>query len=454
MSTSFYPDRQKLREQYSALLPSYMAALETFQARLRTELSRIDVHFTMKYRVKTFASYYSKLLKRKTDEKKTGEAIPIHDIMGTRVVCPFLGDVTHVEECLRAAFKVHEIERKGAERTFREFGYESIHLLLEIPENIRAQFPDLDLKIAEVQIRTFLQDAWAEVEHELIYKNSNYITPLDEPLRRKLAALNANLSLSDDIFQEIRDYQRRLHFELNKRRQSFTAQLDEIKPGLTVADPQMPEDMAIVRCADCGEENNASAGISSGAGNSADSSNSTGSGGINGSMNGGMNGGIHEADSGNKDHLLLSALNAHNEKNFPLAISVYSKILEQEVQPYIITLVLIHRGKAYFAQSNYCEALRDFQAAAECSPTDNRAFYHLGIVNRVLDDNHAAIVALQKCLEINPHHIDALFALAGVYFDMRDYPGALEYCEKALLVEPESTTVKEFRKLVISRMKL
>jgi hypothetical protein len=37
---------------------------------------------------------------------------------------------------------------------------------------------------------------------------------------------------------------------------------------------------------------------------------------------------------------------------------------------------------------------------------------------------------------------------------MGDYPGALEYCEKALLVEPESAAAKDFRKLVISRLKL
>jgi len=424
MSKHFYPDRQQLREQYESLLPSYIAALEVFQARLRAELAMIDVHFTMKYRVKTFDSYYGKLLRRKTGERRTGEAIPIHDILGTRVVCPFLEDVGHVEDCLRGAFVVHEIERKGAERTFREFGYSSTHLLLEIPDNIRARYPDLNLKIAEVQVRTFLQDAWAEVEHELIYKNSNEITPMDEPLRRKLAALNANLSLSDDIFQEIREYQRRLHCELNKRRHSFTVQLEEIKPGLTAASTKK---------AAAGSGNNGGTKLN----------------GING-----VNGETPEINSGNRDQLLLSALNAHNEKNFPLAIRVYTKILEQDIPPYIKTLVLIHRGKAYFSQSNYTEARDDFHAATKCEPESNRAFYHLGIVNRVLDDNQSALTALLKCVEINPFHVDALFALGGAYFDMGDYPGALEYCEKALLVEPEAGAIKEFRKLVISKMKL
>jgi putative GTP pyrophosphokinase len=448
MSKSFYPNRQELQEQYSVLLPSYIAALETFQARLRAELGRLDVHFTMKYRVKTFASYYAKLLKRKAGEKQTGETIPIHDIMGTRVVCPFLEDVEHVEECLRNAFTIHEIERKGAKRTFSEFGYSSTHLLLEIPQDIRIQYKDLNLTIAEVQVRTFLQDAWAEVEHELIYKNSNMITPLDEPLRRKLAALNANLSLSDDIFQEIRDYQRRLHCELNKRRHSFTAQLDEIKPGLTAATPPKKDVAANIHCCSYndGSDNGANGGANNGTTNNGNGVNGNGSG-IGGML-------PPDINSCNKDHLLLSALNAHNEKNFPLAISIYTTILGQEIPPYIRALVLIHRGKAYFSQSNYSEALKDFTAATQCAPNDNRAFYHLGVVNRILDDNHAALTALQSCIEINPHHVDALFALAGVYFDMGDHPGALEYCEKTLLVEPDSASVKEFRKLVISRLKL
>jgi len=436
MSISQYPDRQKLRAEYTTLLPCYIAALEVFQARLRTSLADSEVHFTMKYRVKTFDSFYGKLLKRKTHERHTGEAIPIHDIIGTRIVCPFLDDLEVVELYLRDAFTVREIEHKGSERAFSDFGYSSTHLLLEIPSDIRDLFPDLNLKIAEVQVRTFLQDAWAEVEHELIYKNSNNITPMDEPLRRKLAALNANLSLSDDIFQEIRDYQRRLHCELNKRRYSFTAQLDEIKPGLTAAAPRVDETKGNGKI-------NGNKSTANGTG--------TGIGKIGAESNGDD---APELATNNKDQLLLNALNAHNEKNFPLAIRIYTKILEQGCQTNVKALVLIHRGKAYFSQANYDKARSDFKAAAECEPTNNRAFYHLGIVDRVLGDNNSALNALQACIEINPFHVDALFAISGVYFDTGDYPGALEYCEKALLVEPEASTVKEFRKLVISRMNL
>lgn len=438
MNRNFYPDRQKLEEQYAKLLPLYIDVLELFLTRLKEKLVKTNVHFTVKYRVKTFASYYSKLLKRKSEEKKTGESIPIHDILGTRVACPFLEDVEIIEQHLREVFSVYEIEHKGASRTFSEFGYSSTHVLLEIPEDIRERYPALDLKIIEVQIRTFLQDAWAEVEHELVYKNSNSITPMDEPLRRKLAALNANLSLSDDIFQEIRDYQRRLHCELNRRRRAFVAQLDEIKPGLVA--PARPADAAGQHDT---HETRAMLIINGNGDNSVVS------------VNGGDNDGeTPEINSSNKDQLLLCALGAHNEKNYPLAVSIYTKILEQEAPADIKALVLIHRGKAYFSQSNYRAALKDFEEAAVCEPGNNRAHYHLGIVNRVLDDNSAAQKALQRCVEIDPFHVDALFALGRVYFDMGDFPGALEYCEKVLLVEPNSVSAKDFRKMVMSRLKM
>ncbi|MFS6554050.1 hypothetical protein VPJ68_00820, partial [Parabacteroides distasonis] len=73
---------------------------------------------------------------------------------------------------------------------------------------------------------TILQDAWAEVEHELIYKTE--FTPFDAPLRRKLASVNASLSLADTIFQEIRDYQKNFQRQVDRRRASFYSQADVI----------------------------------------------------------------------------------------------------------------------------------------------------------------------------------------------------------------------------------
>ena len=105
--------------------------------------------------------------------------------------------------------------------------------MLDIPEEIKNQVEQehSGLKVpnslvCEIQIRTILQDAWAEVEHELVYKSE--FSPFDLPLRRKLASTNASLSLADIIFQEIRDYQTKLQREVDERRASFYEQADII----------------------------------------------------------------------------------------------------------------------------------------------------------------------------------------------------------------------------------
>lgn len=76
------------------------------------------------------------------------------------------------------------MERKGSERTFREFGYESVHFLLDIPEEFKVGLVLPKNLIFEIQLRTILQDAWAEVEHELVYKSE--FSPFDQPLKESL----------------------------------------------------------------------------------------------------------------------------------------------------------------------------------------------------------------------------------------------------------------------------
>lgn len=409
MSELHYPDYKKLEERYSAHLPVYRSILNAFQREIQDQIERSETRVTIKSRVKTFASYYQKMLKRLTIERQTGEKIPVHDVLAFRIVCPFLEDLSHTEKLLRSRYKTHEIERKGANHSFREFGYNATHLIVEIPQNILDQYPQSEVTTAEIQINTILQDAWAEVEHELIYKKK--LSPLDKPFRRKLAALNANLTLSDIIFQEIRDYQEQLHFELEKRRSSFKGQIEKQQPVLAL---QHDKKETITESE---KEDN-----------------------------------LDKCE--NMDELLLQALHAHNRKDFSTATRIYTHLLEHDIEPALRGMLFIHRGMARFAKMNYSEAANDFRLATECQPSSSRAFYHLGIAHRVLDNNAEALKALQKCVEINPFYSEGLFTLAKAYFKIDDMPAALEYIEKTLSIEPDLTTAQNFRELVLSRMKL
>lgn len=406
MEKDYYPDRKELKEAYERRFPAYDAVLESLVRRLDGELKERGLRFSLKYRVKSFSSYYAKLLKRIGGAENREKQPPIQDILGARIVCPFLENLHSAEEILRSCYTLFEVERKGADHSFREFGYQSIHLLLELPGDLRHKYPDLDIDICEVQIRTILQDAWSEVEHELVYKSG--FTPYDESLRRKLAALNANLTLSDVIFQEIREYQRSLHNELKKRRRSFI-ELVETETEGTVS--------------------------RSGTGSAPAEHTDTPS-------------------TANVDELLLEALNAHNQGDFNGAIELYDTILERQIDTWVKSVITVHRGMALFAAAKYSEALDNFLSASELEPDNNKVYYYLGIVYRVMNRSTEAIAAFHRSLEINPYHFESLFDLARAFCKIGDFPAALEYCEKALKIVPEDDKVIEFRSYVVEKMSL
>jgi len=406
MDQHYYPDRMQLQEAYALKVPVYEEVLENFLRRLDRDLKDRGVRFSLKFRVKSFSSYYKKLLRKIGREESRGKDLHIQDILGIRIVCPFLESLESVEEILRSHYTLFEVERKGAEHSFREFGYQSIHLLLELPDDLRESYPDLDIDICEVQIRTILQDAWSEVEHELVYK-ANF-TPYDESLRRKLAALNANLSLSDVIFQEIRDYQRSLHNELRKRRRSFVERVETETSGRS---SKSREKFPVA------DQNNSSSFAS-------------------------------------VDELLLNALNAHNRGDFHGAIKVYDEILERQVDNSVRSVITVHRGMALFAAGSYSEALDNFLTAAELEPDNNKVYYYLGIVYRVMDRPTEALTAFSRSLEIFPYHLETLFSLSQTFFNIDDFPAALEYCEKALKIAPDEEKVIKLRGYIIEKMSL
>jgi putative GTP pyrophosphokinase len=215
------PDRNTLRKEYDEKFILRSTIARKLEKRIEKLIAPVSSNPRVKGRVKSFESYFKKYI-RLLKSVDPGGAPRISDLIGIRIICPFMEDLTAVEKLLANEFRIMEAERKGSSHTFREFGYESIHLLIAVPDGMVKEAGTLGkpcCETAEIQIRTILQDAWAEVEHELVYKAE--FNPFDTPLKRKLAAVNASLSLADIIFQEIRTYQRELNGELGKRRDSF-----------------------------------------------------------------------------------------------------------------------------------------------------------------------------------------------------------------------------------------
>lgn len=430
---SVYPwHKGEVKKAYDRHFSAYTAAMEACLGQVRGILEAEQIRFSIKSRIKSFSSYYKKLLSRNRKGRTEGN---IQDILGVRIVSPFLEDVKRIESLLKENLPHTEVEYKGNEHSFREFGYQSLHLTVSIPEEILERFPDLDIGVFEIQVRTILQDAWSEVEHELVYKAG--FTPYDESLRRKLAALNANLTLSDIIFQEIRDYQRRLHRELEKRRSSFIGQVAEALSDSPVSGPlPVPAPEPVPAPSPASTQTPASVTAPAPEGNRYVPD-------------------IPEQEplaSDSVDELLVKALVSHNKGDYAKALGYYNIILERDIERPVASVIFIHRGMALFGAAEYEAAANDFLQAADLDPQNPKAPYHLGVLYRVMERQEEAIEAFRKSLKINPYHLDTLLALSRTLAGGGDYPAALGFCEKALALEPEDDRAGELRSSLIQKM--
>ena len=129
----------------------------------------------------------------------------ITDQAGVRVITFFPKTIDEVDKVINVEFWVRDKSNKADTLKLEErLGYQSVHYLVSLkserttlPEY--AQYKDL---IVEIQVRTILQHAWAEIEHDIQYKSSETIPP---SIRRRFMTLAGLLEIADREFQAIQD---------------------------------------------------------------------------------------------------------------------------------------------------------------------------------------------------------------------------------------------------------
>jgi len=130
----------------------------------------------------------------------------VTDTAGVRIITHFEDEVDKIGTLVEREFKV-DPERSIDKRKVLDpdrFGYLSLHYIcglhadrLKLSENRRyAGLP------CEIQIRSILQHAWAEIEHDLGYKPGSTIPG---PIRRRFSRLAGLLEMADQEFENIRD---------------------------------------------------------------------------------------------------------------------------------------------------------------------------------------------------------------------------------------------------------
>jgi putative GTP pyrophosphokinase len=141
-----------------------------------------------------------------------------HDIAGIRIITFIESDNELAANIVKRAFNWHPDKSldKLSELGDDRFGYRSIHFVCDLGEK-RLELPEFQVYkdlLFEIQIRSILQHAWAEIQHDRGYKLS-FSLPLD--LKRKMNSIAGMLEIADREFNSVASYLESYKNEIGKK---------------------------------------------------------------------------------------------------------------------------------------------------------------------------------------------------------------------------------------------
>jgi putative GTP pyrophosphokinase len=221
------PVREAVR-QYAALQPRLVGPTLRFVELVTALLDDAGINYlSVTGRTKSVASFAAKAARTLPHVPEGaadtgGPLAAITDQIGVRVITYVQADVAAVVDLLADQLRILD-DRDLGEETARQgrFGYGSRHLLVTPDDASPAAYDELAGLRASIQVRTVLQHAWAEFEHDIRYKGT---LPADSApdLDRRFTLAAGLLELADREFSAIR------------------ASLDEVATDPTESDPSDP----------------------------------------------------------------------------------------------------------------------------------------------------------------------------------------------------------------------
>ena len=156
-------------------------------------------------RCKDTSSLWLKLCKKRYGQP----ARQVTDIIAARVITYYKDDVDVIVKALSSALEVdtHRSVNKREELEAVEFGYASMHLIVRTKGSwsTSPRYWALRDKWFEIQVRSILEHAWAEIEHEVVYKSG-----IDFPasIMRRFARMAGAIEMLEEEFVALRNQQK------------------------------------------------------------------------------------------------------------------------------------------------------------------------------------------------------------------------------------------------------
>lgn len=210
--------KEKHGVSFQSRRPSYEKLALNIKSNLEALLKENSIDFMeVNYRIKESDSFYEKIC-RKEEEKNIIINNPfeeLQDICGIRIICYYVTDLKEVDAVITENFEIVEREYKANNLKENEFGYLSNHYIVRLKEEW-FKLPilkGLDNLVAEIQVRTILMHAWADISHKLNYKQKN----IDRDFERKLNRLSALFEIADNLFISLK----------NERQEKYSKEIEK-----------------------------------------------------------------------------------------------------------------------------------------------------------------------------------------------------------------------------------
>jgi len=192
-------DIEAARKKYANARPLYQRLCEEVRDVLETKLSEAGLSpASITDRPKSIDSFAEKIARKHYKDPLS----QMTDLAGVRVVCAYESELAIVANVIEKNFDVRERVDKAHDLGVDRMGYNGKAFVVAFGTKYAGgRYDGITTLNCEIQVRTILQDAWAIIDHQLVYKNEDSVP---ERLRRDLNNVASLLEIAQGIFDSVK----------------------------------------------------------------------------------------------------------------------------------------------------------------------------------------------------------------------------------------------------------
>ena len=200
---------------YTERYPNYVFLAENLQEVLKSAAGKLAPLAIVQTRPKGISNFADKCMRKRASVKDPVNEFT--DLCGGRVIVHTAEQVEAVSAFIKNNFIIDTVNTVDVRERLKptEFGYRSVHYIISYKKDV---FPSEEVNVevpgllfddkafpnrrAEIQVRTILEHAWADIAHALVYKSP---FPVPAKWEREFAGVAAMLEGIDKTFSRVKE---------------------------------------------------------------------------------------------------------------------------------------------------------------------------------------------------------------------------------------------------------